>query len=382
MSALEAATPLPPFQKAISRSCVTSLRENSLLIGCTLLYVCLVNLTAAIHGAPYTTFHLLGNVYRTFAAICIAALAIAFILWILKVTVLQGNSVRSAGFWRRVPTEFMSPERFLLALPVLLLWPLFVNTFSLAKSLITLIQPFYLDQALVQLDRALHGGWDPWVLLQPLLGHPLVTYSFDKFYALWFFVLYLGLLLQAFAVRDRRVRMQFLLSFTLAWPLLGNVGATLLSSAGPCYYALIGLGDLFAPLTAYLHDAAAPANLSLFGFQLPLELIALRAQDFLWSKYQEGQFVLGSGISAAPSMHVATTWLIARMCQARGSRMAPWAWAFVAIILVGSVHLGWHYAVDGYLAIAGAWMIWRVVGWLLNRPAVQRFLWGEAQIAR
>ena len=55
MSALEAATPLPPFQKAISRSCVTSLRENSLLIGCTLLYVCLVNLTAAIHGDRKST---------------------------------------------------------------------------------------------------------------------------------------------------------------------------------------------------------------------------------------------------------------------------------------------------------------------------------------
>jgi hypothetical protein len=206
-------------------------------------------------------------------------------------------------------------------------------------------------------------------------GHPLITYLLDKSYALWFFALYISLLLQAAALGDRRLRMQFLLSSILAWALLGNVAATLLSSAGPCFYALIGGGDIFAPLMTYLNDVVDGG----------LNLIALTAQDFLWSKYHAGEFVVGSGISAAPSMHVATTWLIARLCQARASqagtsgahsrRLAIAAWILLGCVLVASVHLGWHYAVDGYLGIAAAWAIWRAVGWLLKRPAIARFLW-------
>jgi hypothetical protein len=49
---------------------------------------------------------------------------------------------------------------------------------------------------------------------------------------------------------------------------------------------------------------------------------------------------------------------------------------FAAFILIGSVLLGWHYAVDGYVAIAMTWVIWRVVGWSLNQPFI-RWLCGD-----
>jgi hypothetical protein len=56
--------------------------------------------------------------------------------------------------------------------------------------------------------------------------------------------------------------------------------------------------------------------------------------------------------------------------------------AFAAVILVGSVHLGWHYAIDGYVAAAAAWLIWYGVGWLLDRRVVARLLWGEPSFAK
>jgi hypothetical protein len=34
------------------------------------------------------------------------------------------------------------------------------------------------------------------------------------------------------------------------------------------------------------------------------------------------------------------------------------------------VHLGWHYAIDGYAGIAGTYAIWRIAGWVLARPAI------------
>ena len=38
-------------------------------------------------------------------------------------------------------------------------------------------------------------------------------------------------------------------------------------------------------------------------------------------------------------------------------------------------------AIDGYLAVAAAWMLWRLVGWLLDRPALQAFLWPDRSAA-
>jgi hypothetical protein len=43
--------------------------------------------------------------------------------------------------------------------------------------------------------------------------------------------------------------------------------------------------------------------------------------------------------------------------------------AFTAAILFGSVHLGWHYAIDGYVSIACTTLIWFAVGWVQQRRA-------------
>lgn len=31
---------------------------------------------------------------------------------------------------------------------------------------------------------------------------------------------------------------------------------------------------------------------------------------------------------------------------------------YTGIIFVGSIHLGWHYALDGYVGIVMSWMVW------------------------
>ena len=52
----------------------------------------------------------------------------------------------------------------------------------------------------------------------------------------------------------------------------------------------------------------------------------------------------------------------------RTSRWLGWVLTgFAGVVLVGSVHLGWHYAVDGYVSIAGTLAIWVGVGALLGR---------------
>ena len=77
-----------------------------------------------------------------------------------------------------------------------------------------------------------------------------------------------------------------------------------------------------------------------------------------------------AGISAMPSMHVATSVLIA-FYAATHARWAGWfCWIFAALIMIGSVHLGWHYAVDGYFGAAIAWMAWTIARKISSRPEV------------
>jgi hypothetical protein len=73
------------------------------------------------------------------------------------------------------------------------------------------------------------------------------------------------------------------------------------------------------------------------------------------------------GVSAMPSMHnaIAVLYGLTAMRMAKPLRIA--AWTFATLIFVGSIHLGWHYAVDGI--IAGLMMagIWYAAGRYLDR---------------
>jgi hypothetical protein len=181
---------------------------------------------------------------------------------------------------------------------------------------------------------------------------------------------------QSMSSHNPRLRMQFILTQLLTWTLVGNLAATLLSSAGPCYYALVvGGDDPYAPLFAYLHQASDAMRFNLFGTMVDLPLSSLQLQDMLWQSHVQGDFGFAKGISAAPSMHIASTWIVTRFCFAVGRRAAILGSLFLLLIFVGAIHLGWHYAVDGYIAILMAWIIWRAVDWALGRPVVQRFLW-------
>jgi PAP2 superfamily len=172
---------------------------------------------------------------------------------------------------------------------------------------------------------------------------------------------------QMLSVRRPRLRMQFFLSLVLLWALLGNLTATAFSSAGPCYYGRVtGLPDPFAPLMDYLRGANEVASVT-----------ALLIQDHLWQTYVDPSAGMWFGISAMPSLHVAVVFCYALLGFAINRRLGLALGLFTAIMLIGSVHLGWHYAIDGYAGILGTYVIWRGVGWFLGRPAIARFLWGE-----
>ncbi|MFC7049184.1 phosphatase PAP2 family protein [Emcibacter nanhaiensis] len=272
----------------------------------------------------------------------------------------------------KTPTRMLSDFRdgwlnadYLLAfsIPILFL-PSFISLFSSLKTVIPEINGFYLDRTFAELDRFLHFGIDPWVITHSIFDGPVSAGVLDFCYKLWFLLMFIYVLWQVVNVSQGHRRAQFLCAFLLIWFVLGNVMAVLLSSAGPCYYHVVMPGnDLYAPLMnklgLYYEELKAAG-----GF---LQLDSHNMQKQLLDYYQKGELGAGSGISAMPSMHVAVSALLYFSARELNRYAGRFFLAFLVLIQVSSVHLGWHYAVDGYFSIIATWGLWRLSGWLVAR---------------
>jgi hypothetical protein len=80
-----------------------------------------------------------------------------------------------------------------------------------------------------------------------------------------------------------------------------------------------------------------------------------------------GTYDFGSGISAMPSIHVSAAVLFALLGWRVDRRLGIGFTIFAIVIMIGSVHLAWHYAIDGYLSAALTLVIWWVCGWWVGR---------------
>ena len=178
-SSIDLSASLPPARSGWRASILASLRENSPVYLLIALYLIGVDSLSAWVGTPHRSFDRIGPSYQGYVAICIAMLAVAFCIWIVRLSLVRKISIQTREAWRLVGTEFFARERLLLALPILAIWPVLARAFSLVKALIPALHPYSLDPFFHQLDRMLHFGYDPWTLLQPILGYPVVTWAID-----------------------------------------------------------------------------------------------------------------------------------------------------------------------------------------------------------
>lgn len=288
-----------------------------------------------------------------FAAITIAGGALIF--YLMHVVAVQ----RPRSPFRYIAADLRrhrgAPGHLLQGAWLLLLLILFTAFFSAWKGMIPELNPFSWDERLALIDRWIHGGTDPWVYLHAVFGSPLSTWLINVLYHVWFFVMHFTYVWVAFRRGDPAVRMQYFIAFFASWILLGTTGAIQFSSAGPCYFGKVvpGAEDPFAPLMSALEAADSV-----------LPVWALDVQRMLWSGYQADSGGITSAISAMPSMHVASTMLIAMLAwKLRLPLFRGLATIFLLVILVGSVHLGWHYAIDGYAAMLLMVPIWWLAGY-------------------
>lgn len=229
---------------------------------------------------------------------------------------------------------------------------LFMRLFAHIKINIPVIQPFAWDETLTAWDRTLFFGRLPYEVLSPIMSNPLAIFLTYVAYNLWFFLM-LGILLAcAFGKQRSQLRTRYLTAFFLVWFVEGSLLAVLFSSAGPCFYAAIGLlPSPYEPLMHTIREASAV-----------YPIFVLATQDMLWSGHMgEGT---PFGISAMPSLHNAIAILMALAARHFNRRISLAFLAYAIWIFIGSISLAWHYAVDGLVALPVTIALWVFSGYL------------------
>lgn len=305
----------------------------------------------------------LKSINGVLATIWITALAFVFCAYALDLLIRRRPAQPLRVMASELRTQVMQPDLLVARATIVVGWFCLMVFFTPFKVMIGHTRGFPYDAALQQLDRALFAGYDPWVLTHALFGSAPATFVLQTAYGLWFMMMWLGIIYIMLRPELVRLRSRYIVAFILSWILIGSFGAHFLASAGPCY-AERALGDPhFRPLMARLHviDAELKAVWPGFGVHV------LRVQDMLWNSFTSKRELFGGGISAMPSMHVSVAVLMACAGWQMG-RKAGWVLTvFAALIWIGSVHLGWHYALDGAVALGLTLAIWTFSGWVVDR---------------
>lgn len=250
----------------------------------------------------------------------------------------------------------LDSRRYARMVPMLLISSLAFLAFISLKIFIPEFIPFYGDTLFMEMDKLLHFGKLPTDWLMPLLDSPSVIIGLDFFYKLWYFIMFGLWGWAAWGASDNGWRRQFILAFILCWMVGGAVLATLLSSVGPCFYGLFVEG--VNPYADYMQG--------LKTIHANDELIAIMTQDLLAELHLTNNIDVRVGISAMPSLHNTLAVLFAIAGYKIHKNLGHILAVYAVIIFIGSVALGWHYAVDGYAGLVIAIAMWKFSGWCLN----------------
>lgn len=215
---------------------------------------------------------------------------------------------------------------------VVLLWLQWV-LLTWSKAMLPLPAGMWADPMLADFERFLLGA-DAWTLLPP------AGKVWTAIYQLWAPTIIFTFCWRAYKDDARRDSALLTIFFIIGG--LGTIGQYALPSGGPIFYERLGLGDRFAAME--------------------VEPIVRIVSNKLWQAYEGNYIEFATGISAMPSIHVATSvwWAFAI------NRW--WAWAYPVVIFVGSIQTGWHYALDGVVSVIGSILLFVLARRILARP--------------
>lgn len=283
------------------------------------------------------------DILSNYANLSVVTTSLGFLIWI-AVPWFRSPEARSRGPFNAAIDTLR--DRWLMMIIPLAIIPIFMTSFTVMKTAVPLMTGYHFDGLWTNAD-ALVFGTDPWRITHGLFGSGGSAFLSLVYTTGWGLVFALVTPIYALSGNPARVTRAF--SALLATWLVGGVaGTALFSSVGPVFVDLVdpSLVSRFAPLHASLAEL------------LPEDGAILFSQEYLRQSVGIQKVFHAGGISAMPSMHLGVcAWLV----LLSGASL----WRFPALVLwlliwIGSVHFGYHYAVDGLVGSLIAWGCWKV----------------------
>ena len=259
-----------------------------------------------------------------------------------------------ATLWQQVSDvarERWQPRHLWFATSGLLTWYVCYATFRNLKSYVPFVNDRLWDEQLARVDRFLWLGHDPADVLHSLFGTGAAAHFFSFVYIAWIALVPFVLAVSLVWTRHPAAGSWIVTAVAVDW-LLGVATYFALPTLGPVYSAPGHFSDLPHTFVSTLQVNMMDARLDVL------------ADPFATKAVQT--------IAAFASLHVGIMVTICLFLQL--TAMPRWlkvaSWVFLALTVVGTIYLGWHFSVDALGGIVigtaaawiGAWATGNMVG--------------------
>lgn len=269
-------------------------------------------------GASMPTWFRLPVIVASAVALDVAA------RWVLLVR--RGGAAAGAAL-RAVLVERWNRDQILFTLSGLVTWYVAYVAFRNLKSYVPFVTDRIADPELASLDRLLWLGNNPAVALHEMLGTTWANWVMAGVYLVWIGLVPASLAIALVWTRRSTAGAWYVTAISIDWAL----GVVL-------YYAVPSLGPIYSS-PEWFDSLAHTPNTSVHQMLLEdrIEVLA-------------GPWDTGSvqTIAAFASLHVAVMVTICLMTEQMRlpSLVRITAWTFLALTIVATIYLGWHFFVD------------------------------------
>jgi len=241
-------------------------------------------------------------------------------------------------------------------------WYLTYASFRNLKSFVPFVNRHLWDGRLEDIDRLMWFGHDPAVVLHDLLGTQVAAHVLSFIYVAWIVMVPVSLVVALVWTRNTRAGAWYVTAVAVDW-VLGVA----------TYFAVPSLGPIYARPETF----AGLAETDVTGLQ---RTMMDERHDVLVNPFTADAV---QTIAAFASLHVAISVTMCVMAELLGLRrwVRVFLWVFLALTVVSTIYLGWHYFVDAIggaaLGTAAVWIAARGTGNAFRRRQPAR----QAEIA-